>query len=207
MSGLTVWKTQIHADLEMIKANVERFIHHYPGNGRSWNLTFRKDDQFRDPSQSQETRKVMFDGDRRIIRESEFNVFHPKMTGTFLYGLYEKLQETGPLGRVRILRLNPGDKYSLHADHEFRFHLAIETNPESFFLVQKTRGRSLHHPKPEVLVPQLEMDEQLGIYHIPADGFLYGLNAGRRHTAMNLGSTPRTHVVFNEVNYLNDILD
>lgn len=121
----------------------------------------------------------MFKGDKRIVLESSYNTFHYRMRDTALYNLYLSFMKVNPLGRVRILRLNRGDKYRLHADHEMRFHLALDTNPHCFLMVQSGPGRCLERPDPTPLDLQMDMTSQFGIYHIPADGYLYGLNASR----------------------------
>lgn len=71
-----------------------------------------------------------------------------------------------PVFRSRLMMLEPKSTYSIHRDHEFRFHLPLVTNKECFLLFP---------------------DNAFGakMYHLPADGTTHWTNTRQPHTAMN----------------------
>jgi len=111
-----------------------------------------------------------------IAKECEFTEVNEEFRGTYLEHIYDTIRATTPLGRVRLLRIQPGRCYSFHSDTEARFHLAVKTNDSAFIIYRD--------------VPP---------YHIPADGIVYSMNATHKHTALNGDRTgqDRIHLVFN----------
>lgn len=78
------------------------------------------------------------------------------------------------LTRTRIMTLSPHRCYSWHADWTPRIHLAIQTSPKCFMVV----------------------DNEL--IHIPADGIPYYIDTTQFHTAFNGSKDPeveRIHLV------------
>ena len=108
-------------------------------------------------------------------KETEFTEIILHFKGTYI----EEIIRTLPMnfGRVRIANQVPKKVYSFHKDAEMRYHLALITNPNAWFI---------YRDKPP--------------YHIPADSHLYSVNAMERHTAFNLGNENRVHLLFNEIN-------
>lgn len=86
-----------------------------------------------------------------------------------------------PISRVRLAKIDPGFKIKPHIDNDtvygVRYHLAIQTNPKSILGFRKS-------PK-----------DDFEIYHIPANGHLYFINAGFEHFAENMGDEARIHLV------------
>ena len=114
----------------------------------------------------------------RIAEESEFTEFNDEFAGTYLEQIYNTINSEVRLGRVRLLRLQPGRCYSFHTDTETRYHLAVQTNKLSVILYRDA-------------VP----------YHVPADGIVYHMDAKHQHTALNgtRDGQNRIHVVFNGI--------
>ena len=110
-----------------------------------------------------------------ITKESQYKYFIRRFEKTFLHEIYLKISQISPLpiGRVRLMKLNPGATYSLHRDNSIRYHLAIKTNPQSFLRFKDK-----------------------GLQHIPADGKVYVTNTLLEHTAVNNGADERIHLVF-----------
>ena len=74
--------------------------------------------------------------------------------------------------RSRLMIMNAQTCYSVHQDNAPRYHMALETNPDAFFVFS-------------------DSDK---ICHIPADGWIYEVDTTQRHTFVNAGPN-RTHLV------------
>lgn len=112
--------------------------------------------------------------------EPDFKVFNERLKGTYLHDVYSRMQELtgGFIGRFRIMRLNSKACYYMHDDADSpRYHLAIQTNPDAFFIFETPQGG--HE-----------------VARIPRDGCIYEFDARDRHTAINAGHESRTHLVF-----------
>jgi hypothetical protein len=76
------------------------------------------------------------------------------------------------LYRTRIMKLDPKKCYSYHQDWTPRVHLAVNTHPFCFLVVDKE------------------------IFHVPADGHPYLIDTTKPHTALNASvNTERIHIV------------
>jgi hypothetical protein len=73
------------------------------------------------------------------------------------------------------MRLPAKSCLSIHADPSRRYHYAIVTNPDAYIVAVKDNTGTFHH--------------------IPADGYLYQMDAHKTHTAINAGRTDRFHLV------------
>jgi hypothetical protein len=106
--------------------------------------------------------------------EWHYRHFNDELKGTYFEEVYGAIAEAIPqkVARVRLMRLQPRQCYSYHADDEYRYHGAIWTNPSALVIFE---GEP----------PQ----------HIPDDGMLYGFDARTRHTAVNCGEDQRVHLV------------
>lgn len=82
------------------------------------------------------------------------------------------LQNLGPIGEARLMRLKPEQTYMAHADPDDRIQLTIVTNPYSYLI---------------------DLDENK-MYHLPVDGELWSMDTSRKHTAANFGSRDRIHL-------------
>lgn len=107
-------------------------------------------------------------------------------TGNWLYDTYTIKQEWKDtvfaelldsvpyrIGEARLMKLEPQHCYRAHADVDDRYHLNIISNPYSFLI-------------------DLESNE---MHSLKEDGFLYRMDGGKIHTAVNLGSTDRIQLV------------
>ena len=77
--------------------------------------------------------------------------------------------------RARIMEMNPSTTYTVHKDNSPRYHLALITNPNAYFIF-----------------PTLNQ-----IMHIPADGYLYEVDTTILHSFANCGPD-RTHLVISK---------
>lgn len=94
-----------------------------------------------------------------------------KFHGTIFEEIFKK---HSPLGNLQIRLLNPEGTYTAHKDPDFRSHIAIRTNPQC-------------------VITNFDSYETM---HVPANGFVYDLDARCVHTAVNCGTTPRYHVLW-----------
>ena len=117
---------------------------------------------------------------KRTAFEHEYTEYNSEFKGLYLYQIYRALQKRtdGRVGRFRLMWLNPKACYSFHTDisEPERFHLGLETNPYCFFLYKHSTGKC-------------------ETYHVPADGYVYFVDAGKSHTFLNGGRTTRLHLL------------
>jgi hypothetical protein len=108
--------------------------------------------------------------------ESIFTEFNQEFKHMYVYEVYKEMQcRLNNIGRVRLIRLNPGQQYPWHKDDKtVRYHIAIKTNPKCFMYVQEPYAK----------------------YQIPANGSVWSLDTSISHKAENLGNTSRYHLVF-----------
>jgi hypothetical protein len=119
--------------------------------------------------------------DRKFLRDPlEFTIFNREFEDLYFYEVYKKVSEWSPLriGRVRLFLRHPGTCLHMHTDDSPRYHLAITSNPGSFFFFKDK-----------------------GTYQIPTDGHLYKCDTTRLHTVFNAGETPRVHLIFDTIEW------
>jgi hypothetical protein len=107
-------------------------------------------------------------------KSDEFNYhsLHPELKGTAFEVLdYLPLK----VYRARLMILNPGDTYSVHADPTPRVHIPLFTNPGACLVF-------------------VDEDKRTEV-HLPADGRVLWVDTRNKHTAVNLGTEPRIHIV------------
>lgn len=85
---------------------------------------------------------------------------------------FEEIMNDVGAVRSRLMNMITHTCYSVHQDKAPRYHMALDTNPDAFFVFPET--------------------EQ--ICHIPADGYIYEVDTTRKHTFVNAGPD-RTHLV------------
>lgn len=109
-----------------------------------------------------------------LKQEQEFTYFLDIYRDLLFYQIYQDLVAAlpFPIGRMRLLKMLPKSCYSMHKDDGFRFHLALQTNPQCFLIFKDA-----------------------GAFHIPGDGQIYGSNTLLDHSAMNGSFTDRIHLV------------
>ncbi len=110
------------------------------------------------------------------IREGDFSVVNHEFRGTAIEQLLDKLPFG--FGRTRLVKMAPKACLSVHWDTCKRYHYAIETNPSCFLV---------------------EMNDNVGTFHhIPADGYLYEMDARKTHTALNASKRDRIHLIISD---------
>ena len=123
----------------------------------------------------------LYDNDQGkvITTTSTFNLINPHIKGSYIEDVIQDVTTLAAntynvgIGRVRLMRLKPKTCYTLHLDpEEFRFHIPLVTNDQSFFVI----GDTIHRMK-----------------YI---GQLYILKTNDWHTAVNASYIDRDHLVF-----------
>ncbi len=110
------------------------------------------------------------------LNEHDFTEFLPEWKDSIFYKIYKDFPL--PVTRMRLMRVPPKRTYSIHADgdNEIRYHIAVQTNPEAFFVYADT----------------------LELIHVPADGNAYEFNVERPHSFVNFSAKhERWHLVLN----------
>lgn len=105
---------------------------------------------------------------------SNYIYWHPDLTNSYVKEIAERIEELSgfKIGQIRLAWLLPDSGYSMHCDTEaLRFHIPLLTNPWAYFLINDT------------------------VYHMD-QGKLYHLQTTNNHSAFNLGTIPRLHIVF-----------
>ena len=109
--------------------------------------------------------------DRIIKDQSEFTILNEIYEGTVFADMIHDVNGE----RARIMYMNAYTAYSVHKDNSPRYHLALITNPNAYFIFPT-------------------LDE---IIHIPDDGCLYEVDTTLLHSFVNCG-TDRTHLVISK---------
>ena len=110
--------------------------------------------------------------DRIIKVQSEYIILNEVYEGTVFADIIRDVNGE----RSRIMEMNAYTSYSVHKDQSPRYHLALITNPNAYFIF-----------------PTLNE-----IMHIPADGYLYEVDTTILHSFVNCGPDDRTHLVISK---------
>ena len=109
---------------------------------------------------------------KSIIKDqSEYKILNEAYEGTVFADIIQDVNGE----RARIMEMNPSTTYTVHKDNSPRYHLALITNPNAYFIF-----------------PTLNQ-----IMHIPADGYLYEVDTTILHSFANCGPD-RTHLVISK---------
>ena len=109
--------------------------------------------------------------DRIIKVQSEYTILNEVYEGTVFADMIHDVNGE----RARIMEMNAYTTYSVHKDNSPRYHMAIITNPNAYFIF-----------------PTLNE-----ITHIPADGYVYEVDTTLPHSFVNCGPD-RTHLVISK---------
>jgi len=94
------------------------------------------------------------------------------------------------IGRIRIIITNPHTAYNIHYDYEVRWHVVIDAPRDSFTYFSLNENYVLDKDI-------LNSAHGFG-FHMPADGFVYEMNAVTLHTGVNCSeSKQKIHLIFN----------
>jgi len=110
--------------------------------------------------------------DRIIKVQSEYTILNEVYEGTVFADIIRDVNGV----RSRIMEMNAYTSYSVHKDNSPRYHLALITNPNAYFIF-----------------PTLNE-----IMHIPDDGYLYEVDTTILHSFVNCGPDDRTHLVISK---------
>tara|TARA_Y100001951_G_C11243689_1_gene242080 strand:- start:167 stop:706 length:540 start_codon:yes stop_codon:yes gene_type:complete len=103
--------------------------------------------------------------------ESNYNVLLELYEGT----VFDEIIWDVDGVRARIMMKSMHTTYSVHSDATLRYHLALKTNPNAYFIF-----------------PTLNE-----VIHIPADGYVYAVDTTIPHSFVNCGED-RTHLVISK---------
>lgn len=116
----------------------------------------------------------------------DFRLSLNEKTGRYLYDpwvikqeykgtVWEEILKTlpEPIGEARIVTLKPGTGYQSHSDIDDRYHLNLSGDRYSYLI---------------------DIDKQQ-MYQVNQDRFWYNMNAGPRHSAVNLGNVDRVQLL------------
>ena len=110
--------------------------------------------------------------------ESDYNILNSFYESTIFDTIINDLNVV----RSRFMVMSEHRTYSIHQDKSPRYHVALETNPDAYFLFPSTDG-----------------SRTANLYHVPADGHVYWVNTTMPHTFINAGPD-RTHLVMVSIN-------
>ena len=105
------------------------------------------------------------------VEESKYTQFIEEFKNTYFKEVYNELQKSYRLGRVRLLLKEPRSTLSWHRDPEPRLHIPIYTNPGCIIVIDEIAK------------------------HMPADGSVWITNNTKYHNAFNGGEENRVHLV------------
>ena len=105
------------------------------------------------------------------VEESKYTQFIEEFKNTYFKEVYNELQKSYRLGRVRLLLKEPRSTLSWHRDPEPRLHIPIYTNPGCIIVIDEIAK------------------------HMPADGSVWITNNTKYHNAFNGGEENRIHLV------------
>jgi hypothetical protein len=109
--------------------------------------------------------------DRILMIQSDYIILNDIYEGTVFADVIRDMHGE----RSRIMHMQPRTSYFVHQDKTPRYHLALITNPNAYFIF-----------------PTLNQ-----IMHIPADGCLYEVDTTILHSFVNCGED-RTHLVISK---------
>lgn len=190
-------KSDLKFDIEKLKSEYSQIADKYPfHNDTQLSLTSRPNSKT--PLFDAVGRLFDKSGKKKIKFQHEYTVFNEEFRNTYFETVYQKVKEWSPLriGRVRLMRVFPNQCYTIHSDHQLRYHITIETNPHSFLIAR---------PQTENYFPETNDNtaevQGFKVFHIPSNGYLYEFEAANPHTAYSLSElngrwNPRVHLVF-----------
>lgn len=174
-----VQKQNFRIDLPRLTWELENFVAQHgwpPDAAKQWCFTHTKNCP--DNQRWTEGTGSLFDYtlDRFRAFEKDFTEFNSDLKGSYLHWIYQNVPFKP--ARMRLMCLSPKTCLTIHQDTGPRFHFAIKTNPSALLL----------------------FPNQQEMVHIPADGFLYQMNAATMHSAMNADpQKERWHLVTSDL--------
>ena len=108
------------------------------------------------------------------VTDDDYHVINEPFLGSPIEQILLKLPFR--FGRSRLIRLPERSCLTIHWDDCHRYHYAIQTNPAAYIMF-------------------FADTENVTTARIPADGYIYDMDATRTHTAINAGKEERIHLV------------
>jgi hypothetical protein len=186
------YRTNLSFDVKRLRSDVHAILKQYPSDVRIFGkgqYCYDRISLVHRPEITDPLEKVYLSGRQGYLgpianeSESDFSVFNEEFRGMYIHDVYRAIEEnTKKLGRLRIMRLNPKDKYIWHRDKGERYHIAIDTHPSATLTCSQALGQTIVNPIEK---------------HIPADGSVWYLNTDAMHVAANPAGIVRYHLVFN----------
>jgi hypothetical protein len=105
----------------------------------------------------------------KFTDETAYKYTQPSLKGSYI----DKLLSSMDVFRTRIMLVKPKTCYSIHSDPTVRLHLALETNPDCYFVFPE-------HNQVQKVLP---------------DRTIYFVDTRELHTFMNCGRENRIHIV------------
>ena len=105
------------------------------------------------------------------VNEEAYTEICPEFKGTYVETIYETLQKTFKIGRVRFLMKPPRTCLSWHRDPEKRLHIPIITNKGCIMVIENEA------------------------FHMPANGSAYITDNTKYHNFFNGSEIDRVHLV------------
>ena len=105
------------------------------------------------------------------VNEEAYTEICPEFKGTYIETIYETLQKTFKIGRVRFLMKPPRTCLSWHRDPEKRLHIPIITNKGCIMVIENEA------------------------FHMPANGSAYITDNTKYHNFFNGSEIDRVHLV------------
>lgn len=174
-------KTNINCDFTKIRSEVLSLLEKYPFSSSHNQISLTgftpEDSPYRCLGKLSDMNNELYG-----CSESDMNKILLITKGTYLEQYLKEIPFS--FGRVRVMQIKPKQCYTFHIDNNFRYHLAIDSNPDSFIVFKEPNHQMIN---------------------IPADGYLYQMNGFYKHSAMNGGDKPRIHLVISsDKKYLED---
>lgn len=186
------YRTNIQFDIDRLRSDVYSILERYPSDVSIFEkgqYCYDRISLVHKPGITDHLEKVYLSGRQGYLgpiadeAESDFTVFNEEFQDMYIHEVYQSLEnQTKPLGRVRIMRLNPKDTYIWHRDKGERYHIAIDTHPSASLSCSDSLGQTITNPTTK---------------HMPADGSVWYLNTDAMHVAANPNNAIRYHLVFN----------
>lgn len=174
-----VWKTDFSIDYSRLLLETQELIARVGFHSSANQIGLTHTEDCTDNKYFQSVGSLYdYDQEKFRYQERDFCVFNQELAGTYFEWIYKNVPFK--VARMRLMKMPPRKCLSIHDDTGPRFHIAIKTNPHSYLFFPKDQKS----------------------FQIPADGYLYGMNAEQLHTAFNADlSEDRIHLVFSDYDH------
>lgn len=106
-----------------------------------------------------------------IHQEKEFVTFNKELENTYLYEVYQKINNYTKIARMRIMILDQKTCLTWHRDLQKRIHIPIITDEKCKFVVEDSA------------------------FYLPANGDAYVVDTTKYHTVLNGSRIIRIHLI------------